>query len=173
MNNNCKFFSFLPQIASGWPLSPLWMRYGGRQGLKYSLSLYVNLEVLYLFISYCSTSISCISHPPSRNLSSGHSTHSPKCFILMSQAQREWMVETPFLEDSKLRGAPVWGAWAAGVGRWEQSLILSGSRSCGAPPCTRCRLPVWEQILCRHQMLQPQRLIKVSLRQVTRSAPGK
>lgn len=59
------------------------------------------------------------------------------------------MVETPFLEASKLRGAPVWGGWTAGVGWREQFLILSdfcGSRSCGAPACTRCRLPVWEQI---------------------------
>lgn len=32
------------------------------------------------------------------------------------------MVETPFLEDSKLGGAPVWGDGAPGVGWWEQSL---------------------------------------------------
>lgn len=58
-NNNCKFWSFLPQIASGWPMasvSTVDKILGGigvgKQVLKYSLNLYENLEVLSLFIPY-------------------------------------------------------------------------------------------------------------------------
>lgn len=162
MDNNCKFSNFLPQIASGWPLSPLWTRYGGKQVLKYSLSLYENLAVLYLFISYGSTSISCISHPPPRNLFSGPSTRSRKCFILMSQAQREWMVDTPFLEASELRGAPVWVVgllgWGGGGSLWFWVISVAAG-AVGPLPAPGADCLCGSSFLCRRQMLPPQRLI--------------
>lgn len=49
-------------------------------------------------------------------------------------------METPFLVDSKHGGAPVRGGWAARGGVGEQFLCQHKLH------CTRCQLPVWEQI---------------------------